>query len=125
MVDSKRKSLSLYLSKKLCAVCKKLGLVALSPAKKPTPSAIIAKIAINRPKLFLIERNTVLTNALLIASLYPSSYHSIKSTLTGLGLIILLDTDPLLSVITLSAIAVIAELCVIITTVIPLSTESD
>ena len=42
------------------------GLVAFMPAKKPTPSAIIAIIEINRALVFAISRNVFFSKAFVI-----------------------------------------------------------
>lgn len=73
----------------------------MSPAKKPTPSAVMAKIARNRPGLRRISRHTVFNSVRF-------NYHSILSTGSGFGLTVFSTALPFLMRITRSAMAQIA-----------------
>jgi len=98
------------------------GQVAFSPAKKPAPRAIIAKIEKNLLFVFPISRKISFKNADFIKIALLSSinfYHSIFSIGTGFSLISIPVTLLLLIWITLSAIGVSARLWVITITVIP------
>lgn len=98
------------------------GQVALSPAKKPAPRAIIAKIEKNLLFVFPISRKISFKNANFMRTALLSStnsYHSIFSIGTGFSFISIPVTLLLFMWITLSAIGVRARLWVITITVIP------
>ena len=92
-------------------------LVFFTPAKNPTPSAIMASMAMYLP--ILPHMVLLMFLAYILPDISHSLYHSISSTGTVVSLSFTDSTVPFFILTTLSAIAVRAELCVIITTVIP------
>ena len=93
------------------------SLQSFSPLKNPTPRATIAKIASHLASEVLISLKVdFLSMAVLREAAF---YHSICDTGTGSVLIVTSVTLPLLTFIILSAIGVMALLCVIIITVVP------
>ena len=85
------------------------GFVILRPEKNPTPRAMIAMMAANLPNVFFISRNVVRLIIDFIGHL-PFQMLSFITTFS---------TVPLLTVMTLSAMAVSAWLCVMTITVVP------
>ena len=96
---------------------------AVTPAKNAAPMAVIAIIAINLPSEPFISLIKSLNTDFPIMFIPPFhiNYHSICSIGSGFSLTVTLSTTPFFTLITLSPIAVSARLCVITTTVTPLS----
>ena len=141
-VDNSRRSYRSWLFKYRPPFRTIAGVTTISPTKNPTPSATIAKIAAYLPKLCRISRYVVfhIADFLLftsphllprrgtslyfqqtkcLTSIHSILYHSICSTGTICSFLRISVTVPFFTVIIRSAIAVIAWLCVITTTVTP------
>ena len=109
------------------------GVACVTPIKNPTPSAMIAMMAMNRPKLVLNSFAMFLLNLRIMPSAQSAKaapplhtppiaarrkfYHSMVDTSAGFSCTISDSTRPFLTWMTLSAICVMAWLCVMTMTV--------
>ena len=104
------------------------GVACNTPMRKPTPSAMIAMMAMNRPKPDLNSLRIVFPYLLMIhllespergrfAAAFARLYHSMSETSAGDALVSMEETCPFLMWMTRSAICVSAELCVMTMTV--------